>query len=307
MREIGLSIDDLVRPLFVSDAVDGKTPIAALPGQYRFDIPTLVEAARHSSELGIPAVALFPHVRAADKSTDGAEAANPDGLVQRAVGELKSALPNLAVICDVALDPYTTHGHDGVLSDGRILNDPTVERLVSTALSLVAAGADVIAPSDMMDGRIGAIRSALEADGKSDTVILSYAAKYASAFYGPYRDAIGTATALEGDKRTYQMDPLGRDEVFREVALDLDEGADMLLVKPGLAYLDVVRDIREAFGVPTLAFQVSGEYAMIQAAAERGMIDGKRMVLETMMSFKRAGASAVFTYFADDIAEWLAL
>ena len=305
-RRIGVTTDDLVRPLFISDSARGSEPIANLPGQERHDIDNLVRAARTSFELGIPAVALFPHIRDSDKSGDGAEAANPDGVVQRAVHALKSELPDLAVITDVALDPYTDHGHDGVLEGDRILNDATVDRLVEAALSLVEAGADVIAPSDMMDGRVGAIRQALEKAGHTDTVILSYAAKYASGFYGPYRDAIGTKAALRGDKRTYQMDPLRRDEALHEVELDIAEGADMVMVKPGLPYLDIIRDIREATRLPVLAFQVSGEYAMIKAAAERGMIDERRVAMETMQSFVRAGCASVFTYFADDIARWLA-
>ena len=308
-REITLSTDDLVRPLFVSDSAKGRQPIDALPGQHRSDIASLIEDARRSFELDIPAIALFPHIREDLKTVDGAEAANPDGLVQTAVRELKSALPDLAVIVDVALDPYTDHGHDGILDRDTILNDATADALVQVALSLVEAGADIIAPSDMMDGRVGRIRQALEEHRHSERhlnmPILSYAAKYASGFYGPYRDAIGTSAALRGDKRTYQMDPMRRDEALAEVGLDLEEGADMVMVKPGLPYLDIIGDIRATFGVPTFAFQVSGEYAMIRAAAERGMIDEQRVMMETMMSFKRAGASGVFTYFADDIAEAL--
>ena len=302
-REIELSTSDLVRPLFVSDSVKGREAIATLPGQHRADIDHLIEDAANVSDLGIPAIALFPHIQQGDKSDDGREAANPEGLIQRAVRRLKTELPDLAVITDVALDPYTTHGHDGLLKGHRIANDSTVSILVEAAVSLVEAGADIIAPSDMMDGRVCAIREALESGGHSDTVILSYAAKYASAFYGPYRDAIGTQTALVGDKRTYQMDPLRREEALHEVALDLEEGADMVMVKPGLPYLDIIRDIRSEYGVPVFAFQVSGEYAMIQAAAAAGMIDRGRVMLETLMSFRRAGASAVFTYFAEDIAE----
>ena len=304
-REVQLSTDDLVRPLFVSDSVDGREDIATLPGQHRSDVKRLLEDAQRSFELGIPAVALFPHVSAKHKSGNGSEASNPEGLVQTAVRELKAALPDLAVIVDVALDPYTDHGHDGILEGNTILNDATVDGLVAAAMSLVEAGADIIAPSDMMDGRIGSIRQALEADGHSDTLILSYAAKYASSFYGPYRDAIGTNAALRGDKRTYQMDPLRREEALHEVAQDLDEGADMVMVKPGLPYLDIIRDIRSEFGVPTFAFQVSGEYAMIKAAGAAGMVDEERVVMESMISFKRAGAAAAFTYFADDIAERL--
>ena len=305
-RVQSLSVDDLVRPLFVSDSADRREAIANLPGQDRLDVARLVEEAQRTFELGIPAVALFPQIREADKSGDGREAANPEGLVQRAVRELKRAVPELAVITDAALDPYTSHGHDGVMDGARIVNDATVEVLSEVAVSLADAGADVIAPSDMMDGRVGAIRAALDAKGHTDAAILSYAAKYASGFYGPYRDAIGTSAALVGDKRTYQMDPLRREEALREVGLDIDEGADMVMVKPGLPYLDIMRDIRDAYGVPTLAFQVSGEYAMIRAAGERGMIDEKRVILESLMSFKRAGCAGVFTYFADRAAQWIA-
>ena len=304
-RTLSVSVDDLVRPVFVSDSVDGSEPIAALPGQHRYGLNALTDTVGKSADLGIPAVALFPHISLSTKTPDGAEAHNPDGLVQRAVRQLKRDVPSVAVITDVALDPFTDHGHDGVLDGDRILNDATVAQIVRAALSLVEAGADVIAPSDMMDGRIGAVRDAMEDAGHTDTLILSYAAKYASAFYGPYRDAVGTASALRGDKRTYQMDPLRRNVALREVAMDIKEGADMVMVKPGLPYLDVVRDIRETFSIPILAYQVSGEYAMIQAAAERGMIDGERVMMESLASFKRAGCAAVFTYFADEAARRL--
>jgi len=306
VRVQNLSVDDLVRPLFVSDSVDGREAIASLPGQQRLDIERLVEEAQRSAELGIPAIALFPHIREGDKFADGREAHNRDGLVQRALREVKANVPGLAVITDVALDPYTTHGHDGVMEGETVVNDATIEVMVKAALSLADAGADVVAPSDMMDGRIKAVREALESAGHVDVAILSYAAKYASGFYGPYRDAIGTNAALVGDKRTYQMDPLRREEALREVGLDIDEGADMVMVKPGLPYLDIIRDIRDTHGVPTLAYQVSGEYAMIKAAGERGMIDEKRVILESLMCFKRAGCAAVFTYFADRAAEWIA-
>jgi porphobilinogen synthase len=305
VRELSLSVDDLVQPMFVSDSTDGREAIANLPGQNRVDIERLVEDAQAANELGIPAIALFPHIRESDKSEDGAEASNREGLVQRAVRAVKAQVPDIAVITDVALDPYTTHGHDGILEGDLIKNDETVDELVAAALSLADAGADVIAPSDMMDGRVGAIRQAFESAGHHDMLILSYAAKYASGFYGPYRDAIGTKAALRGDKRTYQMDPLRREEALHEVGQDLQEGADMVMVKPGLPYLDIIRDIREAYAVPTLAYQVSGEYAMIRAAGERGMIDEKRVILESLMSFKRAGCAAVFTYFAADVAKWL--
>ena len=304
-RTLSVSTDDLVRPVFVSDSVDGSEAIDALPGQHRYGLNAISETVGRSADLGIPAIAMFPHISPSAKSPDGAEAHNPDGLVQRAVRQLKRDVPGVAVITDVALDPFTDHGHDGVLDGDRILNDATVDQIVRAALSLVESGADVIAPSDMMDGRIGAVRDALEDAGHTDTLILSYAAKYASAFYGPYRDAVGTSAALRGDKRTYQMDPLRRNVATREVAMDIEEGADMVMVKPGLPYLDVVRDIREAFDIPVLAYQVSGEYAMIQAAAERGLVDGERVMLESLASFKRAGCAAVFTYFADEAAALL--
>jgi porphobilinogen synthase len=255
--------------------------------------------------LKIPCVALFPYTDPALRDADGSEALNPDNLVCRAIREIRREFPDLGILCDVALDPYTSHGHDGLLRDGVILNDETVAVLVQQALVEAAAGCDIIAPSDMMDGRVGAIRAALDAAGRTDVQIMAYAAKYASAFYGPFRDAVGSATTLIGDKRTYQMDPANSDEALREVALDIAEGADMIMVKPGLPYLDIVRRVKDAFGMPTFAYQVSGEYAMIMAAAQNGWLDGEKAMLESLIAFKRAGADGVLTYFAPRVAEKL--
>jgi porphobilinogen synthase len=279
--------------------------VAALPGVDRLSLKALAEAAKEAEALGIPAMAIFPHIDPSRKDEAGSEALNPDGLVPQAIKTIKDAAPNVGVICDVALDPFTTHGHDGVLDGDYVANDATVERLIQQALIQAEAGCDVVAPSDMMDGRIGAIRDALEGAGHHNTMILSYAAKYASGFYGPYRDAIGSAAALKGDKKTYQMDPANAEECLREVELDIQEGADMVMVKPGLPYLDIVKTLTDSFPVPVLAFQVSGEYAMIQAAAANGWIDGERVMLESLMSFKRAGAAAVITYFAPRAARAL--
>lgn len=299
VTETRLSPSDLVWALIIHDGEKPRVPVASMPGVDRLNVDQVVDAARTARDLGIPAIALFPHIDPSRKSEDGREASNPDGLVPEAIRAIKSAVPEIGIVCDVALDPYTTHGHDGVMDDaGRILNDATVEVLVRQARVQAEAGCDVIAPSDMMDGRIGALRSMLEAGGFTDTLILSYAAKYASGFYGPYRDAIGSAGVLVGDKKTYQQDPGNTDEALREVALDLAEGADMVMVKPGIAYLDIIHRVRAAFQVPTLAFQVSGEYAQIMAAAGNGWIDGDRVMLETLTAFKRAGATGVVTYFA---------
>lgn len=305
VQEYALSPADLIWSLVVHEGAAAREPVAAMPGVARLSLAALAETAHEARALGLPAIALFPHISPAKKDAFGSEALNPDTLLIRAVRAVKDAAPEIGVIVDVALDPYTDHGHDGVLEDGRIRNDATVERLTAQALLLAEAGADVLAPSDMMDGRIGAIRSALERAGKEDAMLLSYAAKYASCFYGPYREAIGTAAALVGDKRTYQMDFANRAEALREAALDVAEGADMLMVKPGLAYLDILQAVKEAFGLPTLAFQVSGEYAMIKAAAAQGWLDESRAVLETLTAFKRAGADAVVTYFAADAARLL--
>ncbi len=307
VREHELSPRDLIWPVFVHEGEALREPVPAMPGVDRLSIDLLVDEARRAHELGIPAIALFPVVPDAKKTPRGDEAWNPGGLIPAAVAALKRAVPELGVITDVALDPYTSHGQDGVLDErGYIVNDETVAVLVKQAQAQADAGADVVAPSDMMDGRIGAIRSALEASGHVNTRILAYAAKYASAFYGPFREAVGSAKSLGGGgKETYQMDPGNGDEALHEVAMDLAEGADMVMIKPGLPYLDIVRRVREAFGVPTFAYQVSGEFAMIRAGAAAGYLDEKKVVLETLLSFKRAGAAAVLTYHAREAAAWL--
>jgi porphobilinogen synthase len=302
-REHSLGVNDLIWALVVHDSREEEVPVAAMPGAPRLSVRAAADAAKRAAKLGIPALAIFPYVDAAKKDPDGREALNPSGLVCTAVRAMKDAAPEVGVMVDVALDPFTDHGHDGLLRDGRILNDETVKVLVEQALIQVKAGADIVAPSDMMDGRVGAIRAGLDAAGHQDALIMSYAAKYASAFYGPYREAIGSAKALKGDKRTYQMDFANADEALREVAMDVAEGADMLLVKPGLAYLDIVTRVKSAFGMPTFAFQVSGEYAMIKAAAANGWIEEDRAIVETLTAFKRAGADGVVTYFAPRAAE----
>lgn len=308
MRETRLSADDLIWPVFILEGDKQREPVASMPGVERLSIDLLVAAATEIHALGVPAVALFPVTPADRKTEDASEAYNPEGLAQRAVRALKKALPDLGVITDVALDPFTTHGQDGLIDDsGYVMNDETVEVLVKQAVSHAAAGADIVAPSDMMDGRIGAIRTALEANGYSNTRILAYAAKYASSFYGPFRDAVGSAANLAGgDKYSYQMDPANSNEALHEVALDLEEGADMVMVKPGMPYLDIVRRIKDTFGAPTFAYQVSGEYAMLKAAAQNGWLDERAVVLESLLSFKRAGADGILTYFAKDVAGWLA-
>ncbi|MBX9747943.1 MAG: porphobilinogen synthase [Hyphomonadaceae bacterium] len=305
-REHTLGVDDLIWAMVVHDGIEPQIPVTAMPGVKRYSVRAAAEAARQAAKLGIPAIAIFPHIDGAKKDALGKEALNPQGLVCNAVRAMKDAAPDVGIMVDVALDPFTDHGHDGLLQDGRILNDETVEVLAEQALIQVKAGADIVAPSDMMDGRVGAIRAALDGAGHQDTLIMSYAAKYASAFYGPYREAIGSAKALKGDKRTYQMDFGNTDEAMREVAMDVAEGADMLLVKPGLAYLDIVSRVKAEFGLPTYAFQVSGEYAMIKAASANGWIDEDRIVLETLTAFKRAGADGIVTYFATKAAEMLA-
>jgi len=298
VAETVLTAADLIWPVFLQEGDGPPLPIPSMPGVFRLTLAQLVDAAAEARDLGIPAVALFPATDPALKTPDGREAANDENLVCRAVRALKSGAPGLGVMCDVALDPYTTHGHDGILRDGYVVNDETVEALVEQALAEARAGADIVAPSDMMDGRIGAIRDALDDAGFESVRIMSYAAKYASAFYGPFRDAIGSKTnATPLDKRGYQMDPANGDEALREVALDLDEGADMVMVKPGMPYLDIVRRVKETFFVPTYAYQVSGEYAMLQGAIERGWLDD-RVVLEALGGFKRAGADGVLSYFA---------
>lgn len=304
VAEHALSAKDLIWAMIVHEG-DADQPIDAMPGVVRRSVDSAAEAARQAARLGIPAIAVFPHISQTKKDRDGSEALNPEGLVPRTVRAMKEAAPDVGLMVDVALDPFTDHGHDGIFDGVRILNDETVERLCAQALLLAQAGADVIAPSDMMDGRIGGIRQALEAAGRFDVLIMSYAAKYASAFYGPYREAIGV-TRLDGDKKTYQMDPANAEEAVREAALDVAEGADLLLVKPGLAYLDIVARLKAAFGMPTFAFQVSGEYAMIKAAAARGWIDERRVVRETLTAFKRAGADGIVTYFAAEAAAMIA-
>ena len=303
VAETVLTAGDLIWPIFVHDEGD-RAPIPSMPDVFRLPIPALVDAAGEADELGIPTIAVFPAVPDALKDAEGRNAVDPGNLVCRAVAALKKALPDLGVLCDVALDPFTSHGHDGVIRDGYVENDETVEILQRQAVVQARAGCDIIAPSDMMDGRVGAVRRALDEAGFVHVRIMSYAAKYASAFYGPFRDAIGSKTALgSADKRTYQMDPANGDEALREVALDLQEGADMVMVKPGMPYLDVVRRVKEAFRVPTYAYQVSGEYAMLRAAAQNGWLDGERAVMESLIGFKRAGADGVLTYFAPKAAE----
>ena len=301
--ETQLSTHDLIWSLIVHDGEQPRIPVQAMPEVDRLNVDEARKAARRAIELGIPAVAIFPHIDLALKTQDGRECLNPDGLVPRIIRAMKQEAPDLGIICDLALDPFTSHGHDGLIDEtGYVLNDETSAILVEQAIVQAKAGADIVAPSDMMDGRVGAIRAGLDAAGFGQTMILSYAAKYASGFYGPYREAIGSATALVGDKKTYQQNPANSDEALREVALDIAEGADMVMVKPGLPYLDIVRRVSETFSFPTIVFQVSGEYAMIEAAAERGWIDGERVMLETMSCFKRAGASGIISYFADRVA-----
>ena len=308
MRETRLSTDDLIYPMFVIEGSAQRVGVPSMPGVERVSVDELVKEARELVALGIPAVALFPVPDPATKSLDGHEAWNPNGLVQRAVGALKSATPSLGVITDVALDPYTTHGQDGLIDEqGYVLNDLTVDALVRQALSHAEAGADIVAPSDMMDGRIGRIRDALEAAGHIHTRILAYSAKYASSFYGPFRDAVGSSATLgKADKYAYQMDPANSDEALYEVGLDLEEGADMVMIKPGMPYLDIVRRIKDEFGAPTFVYQVSGEYAMLKAASAHGWLDERAVVLEALTSIKRAGADGILTYFSKAAAKWLA-
>ena len=305
VAETSLSASDFIWPIFVVDGENRRQNVASMPGVERLSVDLAAEAAQEASRLGIPVIALFPQTDAALKTPDGAEALNANNLVCRAVRAIKKLAPGIGVLCDVALDPYTSHGHDGVLDGDTVANDATIDILVRQALVQAEAGCDIIAPSDMMDGRVGAIRSALEAGGFTDTLIMAYAAKYASAFYGPFRDAVGSAKALTGDKRTYQMDPANGDEALREVALDLAEGADMVMVKPGMPYLDVLARVKDAFGVPTFAYQVSGEYSMLMAAVERGFLDHDRVMIESLTAFKRAGASGILTYFARHAAKLL--
>lgn len=305
-RETVFTPADLVWAIVVHDGDEARVPVPSMPGVARLSVAEAARTAVEARALGIPAIAVHPHVDGAKKDALGTEGHNPDGLVARALKAMKDAAPEVGLMCDLALDPFTDHGHDGLIEDGRILNDATIERLVELGLMQAEAGADVLAASDMMDGRVGALRAALEAAGRTDTMIMAYAAKYASAFYGPYRDAIGTAVALKGDKKTYQMDPANAEEALREVALDLAEGADSVMVKPGLPYLDIILRVKDAFQVPVFAYQVSGEYAMIEAAAAAGAGERDALVLETLMAFRRAGCSGVLSYHAPLAARLLA-
>ena len=305
VRENVLTTDDLIWPLFVMDGTKARTPVQSMPDVERLSVDEVARDAVRAAQLSIPCIALFPYTDPKLRDETGSEALNPDNLVCRAIRAIKKEVPEIGVLCDVALDPFTSHGHDGLLRDGVVLNDETVAVLVKQALVQAEAGCDIIAPSDMMDGRVGAIRKALDAAKFVDVSIMSYAAKYASAFYGPFRDAVGSAKTLTGDKRTYQMDFGNSDEALREVALDIEEGADMIMVKPGLPYLDIVQRVKEIFGMPTFAYQVSGEYAMIMAAAQNGWLDGERAMIESLTAFKRAGCDGVLTYFAPRVAEKL--
>jgi len=307
VAENTLSASDFIWPIFVVDGEKKREAVPSMPGVDRLSVDLVPGAAEEAAKLGIPVIALFPFTEASLKTPDGRESANANNLVCRATQALKKAVPQIGVLCDVALDPYTSHGHDGVMdgNNANVDNDATLEILVRQALVQAEAGCDIIAPSDMMDGRVGAIRAALESNGFKDTLIMAYAAKYASAFYGPFRDAVGSAKALIGDKRTYQMDPANGDEALREVALDIAEGADMVMVKPGMPYLDLVRRVKDAFGMPTFAYQVSGEYSMLMAAIERGWLERDRAIMESLLGFKRAGASGILTYFACDAARLL--
>ena len=305
VRENVLTTDDLIWPLFVMDGTKARTPVQSMPDVERLSVDEVAREAVRAAQLSIPCIALFPYTDPKLRDETGSEALNPDNLVCRAIRAIKKEVPEIGVLCDVALDPFTSHGHDGLLRDGVVLNDETVAVLVNQALVQAEAGCDIIAPSDMMDGRVGAIRKALDAAKFVDVSIMSYAAKYASAFYGPFRDAVGSAKTLTGDKRTYQMDFGNSDEALREVALDIEEGADMIMVKPGLPYLDIVQRVKEIFGMPTFAYQVSGEYAMIMAAAQNGWLDGERAMIESLTAFKRAGCDGVLTYFAPRVAQKL--
>lgn len=306
IRENTLSVNDLIWPVFVMDGDSAMVEVPSMPGVYRRSVDRIVEAAAEAVELGIPAICLFPYTDPSKKTELCEEAWNPENLTNRAIRAIKSQVPEIAVMTDIALDPYNANGHDGIVRDGIIVNDETLEALVKMALAQADAGADILGPSDMMDGRIGAMRNALEQAGHTDVAILSYAAKYSSAFYGPFRDAVGASGALKGDKNTYQMDPANSDEAMRLITRDLQEGADMVMVKPGMAYLDICRRVKDRFGVPTYAYQVSGEYAMIEAAAANGWLDRDKIMLESLMAFRRAGCDGVLTYFAPDVARLLA-
>ncbi|MCI5077113.1 porphobilinogen synthase [Oricola sp.] len=305
VRENDLTVNELIWPIFLIDGDDRTETIEAMPGVERLTVDRAVRAAEEAAKLGIPAIATFPNIAVDKRDTTGSHALDDDNLINRATRAIKAAVPEIGIITDAALDPFTDHGHDGVLRDGIIVNDESVEQIVKAAVSQAAAGADIIAPSDMMDGRIGAIRDALDDAGFQDVAIMSYATKFASAYYGPYREAIGTAGLLKGDKKTYYIDPGNTEEALRETEADLDEGADMVMVKPGLPYLDICRRVKETFQVPTFAYQVSGEYAMIEAAAANGWIDGEKVMMETLLSFKRAGCDGILTYFAPRVARLL--
>jgi porphobilinogen synthase len=305
VAENRLTVDDLIWPIFIIDGRNRREPIAAMPGVERLSVDLAVREAEQAAEFGIPAVATFPNIEMTLRDQTGSNIVDPDNLINRATRAIKKAVPEIGVITDAALDPFTSHGHDGILRDGIIVNDETVEQISRAAVLQAAAGADIIAPSDMMDGRIGAIRKALDAEGFQDVGIMAYATKYASAFYGPYREAIGTQGVLKGDKKTYYIDPANSDEALREVALDIAEGADMVMVKPGMPYLDIVRRVKDTFAMPTFAYQVSGEYAMLTAAAQKGWLDGDKVMLESLLAFKRAGADGVLTYFAPRVAKML--
>jgi porphobilinogen synthase len=305
VRETSLSVDDLIWPLFLVDGSNVRVPVPSMPGVERLSVDQAVREAERAARLKIPCIALFPYTDPGLRDETGSEALNTSNLVCRALRAIKTEVPEVGVLCDVALDPYTSHGHDGLIRDGAILNDETVAVLVQQALVEAEAGCDIIAPSDMMDGRVGAIRKGLDEAGFADVQIMSYAAKYASAFYGPFRDAVGSSATLTGDKRTYQMDPGNTDEALREVELDIAEGADMIMVKPGMPYLDILQRVKSTFGMPTFSYQVSGEYAMIMAAAQNGWLDGEKAMLESLMAFKRAGADGMLTYFAPRVAEKL--
>lgn len=304
-RQNTLSVDDLIWPVFVMDGKDDETPVTSMPGVVRRTVDRVALAAKEAQALGIPAICIFPYTRMEARTEDCAMAWDPDNLTNQAILAIKDAAPDIAVMTDIALDPYNINGHDGFVENGEIVNDRTVAALVRMALAQAAAGADILGPSDMMDGRIGAIRAALEAEGHQNVAILSYAAKYASGFYGPFRDAVGASAALTGDKNTYQMDPANSDEALRLVERDLSEGADMVMVKPGMPYLDICRRVKDGFGVPTFAYQVSGEYAMLQAAAQNGWLDGEKVMMESLLAFKRAGCDGILTYFAPQAARVL--
>ena len=305
VQENRLTVDDLIWPIFVIDGTDRREDVAAMPGVYRYSVDLAAVEAKRAAALGIPAIAIFPNIDLSLRDQTGSSILDPENLINRATRAIKEAAPSIGVITDVALDPFTDHGHDGILRDGVIVNDETVAQIAAAAVLQAQAGADIIAPSDMMDGRIGAIRDALDAAGFQDVAIMSYATKFASAFYGPYREAIGTGGLLKGDKKTYYIDPANCDEAIRETEQDVAEGADMIMVKPGLPYLDIVRLLKDEFRMPTFAYQVSGEYSMIKAAAANGWIDGERAMLESLLAFKRAGCDGILTYFAPEVAELL--